>query len=135
MKQTPWPQLLSLLGKSGESMMINMLLDCAIFVPVEAGQGNYYQLSGKHRFPTVLLKNSADCFKGTPVFECDPLVSQPISTSLKAPKPSERRPAEIVFVRSRMLYARAALNARGLVRFGLRHIRKPSSSQTTRTRI
>lgn len=46
LKQTPWPQLLSLLGGAGEGMMINMLLDCAIFVPIEAGQSNYYQLSG-----------------------------------------------------------------------------------------
>lgn len=50
MKQSPWPQLLLLLGKFGESIMINMLLDCAIFLPVDAGQGNYYQLSGEHCF-------------------------------------------------------------------------------------
>lgn len=47
MKQAPWPQLLQLLGKSGEFMMINLLLDCSIFLNVEAGHGNYYQLSGK----------------------------------------------------------------------------------------
>lgn len=47
LKQTPWPQLLHILGKSGESMMINLLLDCSIFLSVQAGQGNYYQLSGK----------------------------------------------------------------------------------------
>ena len=34
-----------------------------------------------------------------------------------------RTHSEIVFARNRMLYARAALNARGLVHFGLRHIR------------
>ncbi|KAH8675688.1 hypothetical protein BX600DRAFT_181772 [Xylariales sp. PMI_506] len=34
----------------------------------------------------------------------------------------ERSPSEIIFVRSRMLYARAALNAHGRVQFGLRHI-------------
>jgi hypothetical protein len=34
-------------------------------------------------------------------------------------------PANITFVRSRMLYARATLNKLGDVRFGLRHIRKP----------
>jgi hypothetical protein len=33
-------------------------------------------------------------------------------------------PSSINFVRSRMLYARAALNAQGGVRFGLRHIRE-----------
>jgi len=37
-----------------------------------------------------------------------------------------RKPSTIKFVRSRMLYARAALNAKGGVRFGLRHIRTSS---------
>lgn len=41
----------------------------------------------------------------------------------KASRAAEKSPSEIGFVRSRMLYARAALNARGLVQFGLRHIR------------
>ena len=35
-----------------------------------------------------------------------------------------RKLTAIRFVRSRMLYARAALNAKGGVRFGMRHIRK-----------
>lgn len=35
-----------------------------------------------------------------------------------------RTPTHITFVRNRMMYARAALNAQGGVRFGLRHIRK-----------
>lgn len=38
--------------------------------------------------------------------------------------PELHSPGNISFVRSRMLYARGALNARGEVRFGLRHIRK-----------
>jgi hypothetical protein len=33
-------------------------------------------------------------------------------------------PGSISFVRSRMLFAKAALNAHGAVRFGLRHIRE-----------
>lgn len=32
-------------------------------------------------------------------------------------------PARITFVRNRMLYARAAVNAKGTIKFGLRHIR------------
>ena len=43
--------------------------------------------------------------------------------------PIFRKPGDIVFVRSRMMYARAALNADGDVRFGLRHIRKYSTTQ------
>lgn len=60
MKQAPWPQLLQLFGKSGESMMINLLLDGSIFLPVEAGQGNYYQLSGEACRVGWLFTNLAD---------------------------------------------------------------------------
>jgi telomerase reverse transcriptase len=41
-----------------------------------------------------------------------------------------RTPSNIVFVRNRMLYARAALNAQGSVTFGLRHIRRPTSQSS-----
>lgn len=50
LKQTPWPQLLSLLGRAGEGMMINLLLECAIFIPIGVGQNSYYQLSGQRPF-------------------------------------------------------------------------------------
>jgi telomerase reverse transcriptase len=36
----------------------------------------------------------------------------------------DRTPGHINFVRSRLLYARAALNAKGRVRFGLPHVRR-----------
>ncbi|KAF3762316.1 hypothetical protein M406DRAFT_332695 [Cryphonectria parasitica EP155] len=93
-KQVPWPQLLQILGKSGESMMINLLLDCSVFLPVEAGRGNYYQLS------------------------------------VKDPSTFERKPTDVIFVRSRIFYARAALNARGLVHFGFKHIHSLSTVAT-----
>lgn len=51
--------------------------------------------------------------EGKPVSGVNPELSVPNHT-----------PASIVFVRNRMLYARAALNAQGGVRFGLRHIRQ-----------
>ena len=37
-----------------------------------------------------------------------------------------RSPGSIIIVRNRMLYARAAWNAKGQVRFGMRHIRRPN---------
>ncbi|KAK9770635.1 putative Telomerase reverse transcriptase [Seiridium cardinale] len=101
LRQAPWPQLLKLLGKCGDRIMIDLLLDCAVFASLQGGQGNYRQLSG---IPLPKIQ---------PLSE-DSLVRE-----------SERRdkaPSEITFVRNRMLYARAALNARGLVHFGLRHI-------------
>lgn len=46
MKAAPWPQVLALMGKEGERTMIDLLLDCGIFLPLESGRGNYHQLSG-----------------------------------------------------------------------------------------
>jgi telomerase reverse transcriptase len=92
-----------LLGKEGERIMLDLLVDCAVFRLVKAGKGNLYQLVG------------------TPVSELEPLTR--LGDEEGPPKNTELRPSEISFVRSRMLYARAALNARGLVHFGLRHIR------------
>ncbi|KAK0618360.1 hypothetical protein B0T17DRAFT_335741 [Bombardia bombarda] len=108
LKESPWPQLLNLLGMAGERIMIDLLIDCSIFGAVEAGIGNLHQLSG------------------IPISDLEQLAS-----SVDKPKPSptnvggnvtELRPSDITFVRSRMLYAKAALNSRGLVHFGLRHI-------------
>ena len=45
-KEGHWVQLLSLLGKEGERIMIDLFLDHAIFHAVEAGRNNLYQLSG-----------------------------------------------------------------------------------------
>lgn len=47
LKASPWPQILMLMGKEGEKTMIDLILDCGIYVAVESGQGSYYQLSGK----------------------------------------------------------------------------------------
>ena len=46
MKASPWPEILALMGRQGERMMIDLLFDCGIFIPVESGRGSYYQLSG-----------------------------------------------------------------------------------------
>lgn len=46
LKESPWPELLKLLGQSGDRIMISMLLNCAVFLSVKSGQGNYYQISG-----------------------------------------------------------------------------------------
>ncbi|KAK0731718.1 hypothetical protein B0H67DRAFT_84786 [Lasiosphaeris hirsuta] len=109
LKEAPWPQLLLLLGKEGERIMIDLLIDCAIFEAVKAGKGNLCQLSGKH------------------ISDLESLTAEAEKQAKPKPAPAsersvELRPSEITFVRNRMLYARAALNARGLVHFGLRHI-------------
>jgi telomerase reverse transcriptase len=113
LKEEPWPQLLLLLGKAGERMMLDLLLDCAIFSRVTAGRDNYHQLSG---IPVSDLE-----YQSVQVPAAIP--ARPLNGN-KAEKLVVRGPSEVSLVRSRMLYARAALNARGLVHFGLRHIRK-----------
>ena len=51
-------------------------------------------------------------------------VGDKVAVSGKLPTTVLRAPGSITFVRNRMLYAKASLNARGRVRFGLRHIRE-----------
>ncbi|KAK8087976.1 hypothetical protein PG997_002937 [Apiospora hydei] len=74
LKQSPWPEILKLLGNSGQPL-----------------------------YDTELLaKNHQDAKASSTGFQ--------------------RSTTDIKFVRNRMMYARPALNARGLVHFGLRHI-------------
>lgn len=47
MKAMPWPRVLALWGSEGERAMIDLLIDCAIFLPVPGTQGVYNQLSGE----------------------------------------------------------------------------------------
>ncbi|KAK2796371.1 hypothetical protein FQN50_009587 [Emmonsiellopsis sp. PD_5] len=108
LKNPPWTHVLDLLGKNCEEIMLHMLLDCGLFVQVDGKADCLYQLSGTQLSELKLLNPSGN--------------ANPISV---APRPSGdalRTPSNITFVRSRMLYAKAALNARGGVRFGLRHI-------------
>lgn len=41
-----WQQILNLLGKDGNSIMADLLLDCGVFVPLDKSLGTFYQLSG-----------------------------------------------------------------------------------------
>lgn len=47
LKGSAWTGILNLLGKEGDQIMLEVLLDCGIFVAIDEGQGNYYQLSGR----------------------------------------------------------------------------------------
>ncbi|KAL8713551.1 MAG: hypothetical protein Q9220_002413 [cf. Caloplaca sp. 1 TL-2023] len=46
LKNRPWTDLLNLLGKDGEQIMLDLLVGCSIYMSVESGKENYYQLSG-----------------------------------------------------------------------------------------
>ncbi|KAG5926155.1 hypothetical protein E4U42_003572 [Claviceps africana] len=97
LKREPWPHILVLLGQSGQNIMLDLLTERSIFVVVEAGLGNYYQLSG-------LPLSELDA-RGNAQESCTP-----------------RGPADIVLVRSRIFYGRPTLTARGRVQHGYKHI-------------
>ena len=132
MKTSPWPEVLALVGKQGERVMVDLILDCGIFLPVEAGRGSYYQLSGQSITPgfvAVLMIKTGEPLGDLPnvlrnvrtplVQGCGLRARESITNKSNVIYP----PAGITFVRNRMLYARAALNAQHEIRFGLRHIR------------
>ena len=47
-KKADWTEVLDLLGKEGDRIMLDLVLQCDIFQLVNGGQGNFYQLSGRH---------------------------------------------------------------------------------------
>lgn len=54
LKGSDWSEVLSLLGNEGDRIMLDMLMDCGIFLASHEGWGNYYQLSGRCS-PVILL--------------------------------------------------------------------------------
>lgn len=123
LKGPMWCRLHAILGKEGERIMIDMLTDCAIFRPVDGTSANYYQMSG----PPIADLEPCQISKTASTGSLHAYVSGDTPTNLQ---PNCRTPCKISFVRSRMFYAKAALNANGGIRFGMRHIRQWSSTQS-----
>lgn len=46
MKSSPWTEVLALMGQEGERVMIDLILDCGVYVCIDAGSGIYHQLNG-----------------------------------------------------------------------------------------
>ena len=57
MKEAPWTRVLTLMGKEGERTMVDLILDCGIFLHIESGYDSYYQLSGKFVVPLPWCAN------------------------------------------------------------------------------
>ncbi|KAI9871385.1 MAG: hypothetical protein M1830_002966, partial [Pleopsidium flavum] len=129
LKGSVWTEVLTLLGKGGELVMLDLILDNEVFVAVESGRGNYHQLSGIPLTELqVLQKPSANATVAEKPRSCFG------TTAPKGSASNERHlPGNITFVRNRMLHARATLNAKGEVRFGLRHIRESDISRRKRS--
>ncbi|KAL7960876.1 hypothetical protein V8C34DRAFT_312267 [Trichoderma compactum] len=96
LREAPWPQFLA-------------LLECSVFLKVDAGLDNYLQLTG---IPLSELDTSSQDHKS---------------------KPQIRKPSGITIVRSRIFYAKPATTSKGLVQAGFKHIhalnRHPYSSE------
>ena len=58
LKGSSWTEILGLLGKEGDRIMLDLVLDCGIFMAGDEGLGNYYQLSGRG-CPNVFSKFQA----------------------------------------------------------------------------
>ncbi|EED18804.1 telomerase reverse transcriptase, putative [Talaromyces stipitatus ATCC 10500] len=118
LKMSPWTDVLSLLGGNGEDIMSKLLIDCGVFSCVDEEKASYRQISGTYlsELETLELEDAAceNQKTGTVNTAAPPLPNKPTYVLHK--------PNSIIFVRRRMLYARPAINSKGDVRFGLRHI-------------
>ncbi|OAA61230.1 telomerase reverse [Niveomyces insectorum RCEF 264] len=122
LKEPPWPQLLALLGASGQAIMTDLLVDCSLFLPMDAGYGNYVQLTGRNVriFPPLLPAGLTTI--GKPL--CDVISAKSDNTEKpsKPAAPHEKRYADIVFVRSRMYYAKPNITSADVLnRFPYQH--------------
>lgn len=112
MRLHPWDVLPDLLGSGAERILGDLILDCGIFTPVESST-NLVQLSGIPMSDLSILPSSGGL-----------KLDQELRHGLKAKTTNSlseetRGLSDIRFVRHRMLYARAASNAKGRVKFGL----------------
>ena len=46
MKNAVWAELLGLLGQEGDRIILDMILGCGIYLPLESGRDNCYQVCG-----------------------------------------------------------------------------------------
>ncbi|KAI9683334.1 MAG: hypothetical protein M1829_005404 [Trizodia sp. TS-e1964] len=115
-----WAAILSLLAAEGERIMIDLLMDCSIFIPLGAGRANFYQLSGSPLYDMPTL--SGTDIKGVAPSKSPQALADKKLRTIPSPSCTLRTPCQITIVRNRMLYARPTLNARGAVYFGLQHI-------------
>ncbi|EEH04418.1 telomerase reverse transcriptase [Histoplasma capsulatum G186AR] len=135
LKNSPWTDVLDLLGKNCEEIMLHLLLDCSIFIQVDEKNCIFYQLSGIPLSELSILESAPNAKLSQSAVE-NP-TGGAVAMTPKSANKVLHTPATITFVRSRMLYARPALNAKGRVRFGLRHIhvfnRYPQSNNRNHT--
>ena len=94
--------------------MRTLLLDCGIFTNVNSNQSELVQISG---LPLCNLSTLTSQWTKSTV-ERNPTSDHRRQVVEKSPRTMN----QVTIVRSRILYARPALNAHGNIRFGLQHI-------------
>ena len=116
LKEHPWNNLPSLLGKGSEGITSDMLVQCGIFQPV-GSSSNLTQLSG---LPLCELKALEPA--QLPKEQNSPEENE--SEERKCPSGvsgGKRGLSDIRFVRHRILYAKPTSSAREKIHFGLNH--------------
>jgi len=54
LRNPAWARIASLLGGYRNRLMLDLIMECGLFVPLAGKEGNYYQLSGKFRHAAAL---------------------------------------------------------------------------------
>ncbi|KAL2809625.1 hypothetical protein BJX63DRAFT_349126 [Aspergillus granulosus] len=125
LKQSPWTDLLALLGRNGEEIMLRLLLDCGIFVAMDVKKDIYYQISGRALSalePVRTLPAGAKAI--APPTTKDPqrcLARTNSDTSAKEAegKNSNHNPSTIFFSIRQTCYARPRLDTKGRIELGM----------------
>lgn len=112
-----WCQLLSALGRGGDLVMLDLLVDCSLFSPA-AGHEGLQQVSGAPISQLPMWKK----LKGGVIVGQEEKNKRLLPQPLNQKSSASREWSAIRFVRSRMFYARPTLNEDRKVRLGLRHI-------------
>ncbi|KAJ5938171.1 hypothetical protein N7454_004513 [Penicillium verhagenii] len=108
LQQSPWTEVLDLLGGNGDEIMLRLLFDCGIFAPIDASRAIYSQLSD-------LVKNPPSQSRE----------KKPAQKTKRLDRKGEiRNPNSIVFLRRSMLYSRHASWSNGKLVAGLGRARK-----------
>lgn len=58
LKSAIWADAYNLLGKEGDRIMLDMILNCGVFVGIKSGKDNFYQLCGKFSCTVCWTKDS-----------------------------------------------------------------------------
>nr|OQO19315.1 hypothetical protein B0A51_11621 [Rachicladosporium sp. CCFEE 5018] len=111
LRARPWTGLCHLLGRGGDRIVSELLMDCGLFSPIDGGS-NVMQICGT---PMSELKAAPRLPASYPTDLSARVESRRVSTI------SSAGISEIRFLRHRMLYAKPSLKACGRVRYGLSH--------------